>query len=81
MLCADGQMQQCYPVICEWTANYFKNIHLQASKQPNCPVCEATKLLFGDGNSSSWQLRDFRLYFQMMILVTEGEVMEGRVAK
>jgi len=28
MLCADGWMWQCYPVICLWMADYFENIHL-----------------------------------------------------
>jgi len=55
MLCADGRMRQCYPVICAWTADYFANIHLHSIKQPHCPVCEAPKSLFGEGNSSSWQ--------------------------
>jgi len=49
MLCVDGRMRQCFPVICAWMADYFKNIHLHLIKQPHCPVCEAPK-------SSSWQL-------------------------
>ena len=61
MLCADGRMWQCYPVICAWTADYFENIHLHSITQPHCPVCEAPKSSLGEGNSSSWQLRDYRL--------------------
>jgi len=76
MLCADGQMRQCYPVICAWTADYFENIHLHSIKQPHCPVCEAPKSSFGEGNSSSWLLRDYRLYFQRMILATQGDEMD-----
>ena len=76
MLCADGRMRQCYPVICAWTADYFENIHLHSIKQPHCPVCEAPKSSFGEGNSSSWQLRDYRLYFQKMILATQGDETE-----
>jgi len=53
MLCADGGMRQCYPVICAWTADYFENIDLHSIKQPYCPVCEALKSSFGEGNSSS----------------------------
>jgi hypothetical protein len=73
MLCADSQMRQWYPIICAWTADYFENIHLHSIKQPHCPVCEAPKSSFGEGNSSSWQLRDYRLYFQKMIHVTQGD--------
>jgi hypothetical protein len=76
MLCADGRMRQCYPVICAWTADYFENIHLHSIKQPHCPVCEAPKSSFGEGNSSSWQLRDYRLYLQKMILTTPGDETE-----
>jgi len=76
MLCADGQMQQCYLVIYAWTADYFENIYLHSIKQPHCPVCDAPKSSFGDGNSSLWQLRDYQLYFQKMILATQGVEME-----
>jgi len=46
MLCADGRMQQCYPVICAWMADYFEIIHLHSIKQPHCPGCEAPKSSF-----------------------------------
>jgi len=59
----DGRMQQCCPVICAWTADYFENIRMHSIKQPCCPVCETPKISLGEGNSSSWQLRDYRLYF------------------
>jgi len=73
MLCADGRMWQCYPVICEWTVDYFEIIHLHSIKRPHCPVREAQKSTFGEGNSLSWQLRDYQLFFQMMILATQGD--------
>jgi hypothetical protein len=41
-------------------------------------VCEAPKLSFGDGNSSSWQLKDYRLYFQKLIVATQGDEMGRR---
>ena len=81
MLCADGRMRQCYPVICAWTADYFENIHLHLNKQHHCPVCEAPKSSFGEANSSSWQLRDYRLYFQKMILATQRDETERREAR
>ena len=73
VLCAYGRMQQCYPVICARTPDYFKNIHLHSIKQPHCPLCEAPKSSFGEGNSSSWQLRDNWLYFEQMIPATQGD--------
>jgi hypothetical protein len=76
MLCADGWLWQCYPVICAWTADYFENIHLHSIKQPHCPVCEAPKSSFGERNSLSWQLRDYQLYFQKMILATQADGIE-----
>ena len=72
MLCADGRMRQCYPVICAWTADYFENIHLHSIKQPHCPVCEAPKLSFGEVNSSSWQFRNCKVHLQTMIFRTHG---------
>jgi len=73
MFCADGRMWQSYPVICVWMADYFETIHLHTRRQPNCPVCEAPQLSFGEGNSLSLQLRDYQLYFQKMILATQGD--------
>ena len=46
MLCAEGLMGQCYPVIFSWLAAYFENIHSHSIKQPQCPACEASKLWF-----------------------------------
>jgi len=81
MLCADGWMRQCYPVICAWTADYFENIDLHSIKQPYCPLWEALKSSFGEGNSSSWQLRDYQLYFHKMILTTQRDETDRREAR
>jgi len=80
MLCADSQMGQRYPFICAWTAAYFKQIPMHLIKQPHCPVCEAPKLSFGEGNSFLWQLRGYWLYFQKIILATQGDKTERREA-
>jgi len=76
MLCAGRCMRQCHHVICSWTADNFGNIHLQSINQPDCPLCEAPKWSFGEGNSLSWQIGDYRLYFQKMILASQGDVTE-----
>jgi hypothetical protein len=81
MVCADGQMWQCYPVICAWTADYFENIDLHSIKQRHCHVCEEPKSSFGEGNSLSSQLRDTQLYFPTMILTTQGDETERREAR
>jgi len=47
MLCAGSWMRQRYHVICSWTADYFRNIHLHSINQPDCPLCEAPKWSFG----------------------------------
>jgi len=41
---------------------------LHSIKQPHYPVCEAPKWSFAVGTSSSWQLRDYGLDFQKIIL-------------
>ena len=76
MLSADGWMQQCSPVICLSMADHFVNIHLHSIMPPHCPLCNAPKSSFGQWNSLSWQLRDYRLYFQKMILTTQGDKIE-----
>jgi hypothetical protein len=81
MLCADGRMGQCYPVICACKADYFKNIHLDSILQPYLPVWESPKFSFGEGNSWSSQLSDYGQYFQKMILPTEGDGMERLEAR
>jgi hypothetical protein len=73
---ADSRMRLCYPVICAGTAAYFKNIHVHSIKPPHCPVCEARKSSFGEGNSSSWQLRDHQIYIEKMIFPTQGDETE-----
>ena len=54
MLCAGGRMRQCHQGICAWMADYFENIHLHSINQPHCPVSEAPKSSFGEGNSLWW---------------------------
>jgi hypothetical protein len=54
---------------------------LHSIKRPHCHVCEAPKLSIAERNSLSWQLRDYRLYFQKMILVTQGDEMGRREAR
>jgi hypothetical protein len=61
VLAVDGQMQQSYPVIWAWMADYFENIHLHSNNQPQCPVYEALKSSFGKWTSSAWQLREYRV--------------------
>jgi len=51
ILCADGQTQECYPVLSASTANYFESIHLHSVNHPNCLGREAPKSLFGEGNT------------------------------
>jgi len=74
-------MRQCYPVICAWTADNLENIHFHSIKLPHCAVCEAPKESFGEANSSLWQLKDYRLYFQTMILTTQEAETETREAR
>jgi len=74
MLCVDGRMRRCDHVICAWMVDYFENIHLHSMKQPHCAVCKAPKSSFGEGKSKSWQWREYRLSFEKMILVTQGDV-------
>jgi len=39
--CADSELWKYRPIISEFTADYFENIHLHPIKQPHYPVCEA----------------------------------------
>jgi len=77
LLCADSGLRQCYPVICAWTAANFDIIHWHSNKHPHCPMCEALTSSFGEGHPVSWQLREYRVYFQNMINVTLGDETEG----
>jgi len=81
MPCADSQMWQWYSVICAWTADYFESIDLHWILQPHGEVCQPPTLLLGEGNSSLWHLRDYQLYFQKMLLTTQGEEPEWREAR
>jgi len=74
-------MRQEYHHIYAWTADDIERIHLHWIMLPHCPVSEAPKSSFGEGHWSSWQLIDYRLYFQMMILAPQGDEPERREAK
>ena len=76
ILCADGQTQECYPVLSASTAIYFESIHLHSVNHPNCLGREAPKSLFGEGNTLWWQLNDDWQSLQRMILTTLGDKME-----
>jgi len=54
---------------------------LHLFKQPHCPACLAPKWSFAEGNSSSLQLRYYMLYFQKIILATQGDEMERQQAR
>jgi len=81
MVCVDSLIRQCYCVICAWTAQYIWNVQLHSIKHPHCHACEALKSSFGKGNSLSWQLRDYRLYFQKMIPTTLEDETERQEAR
>ena len=81
MLSADGQLQQCLTAMSEWMAAYIDDSRLYSIKQQHSLVCEALKLSLGEGNSLSRQLRQYQLYFQKMILASQGEVMDRQEAR
>jgi len=81
MLSLDSRMWQCYLIICAWKASYFQNSHFHSIKQPHCRMYPAPISSFGEVNSLLWQLGNYRLYFQMMIRVTQGDEMERHEAR
>jgi hypothetical protein len=72
MLCSDGYVRQCFPIICGWTADYSENINLHSIQSGFCQVCEAPKSSFGSAISSSFPLRDYPSYFQQLIQATSS---------
>jgi hypothetical protein len=81
LLCADSSIWRCYFVIFALTADYVENVYSHSVKKPHCLVCQALTSLFGEGNSSWWQLRDYRLYFKKVILAMQGDKTERGEAK
>jgi hypothetical protein len=76
MHCARGRTRQRDAVIDSWTSNYVEHIHFQLINQLICLVLENLKLMFGEMNSSHWQLRDCWQSSQQLILATPGNEME-----
>ena len=66
-------MQQCYPVTCAWNADNCENTQFHLIQHPRCPVGDAPQSSFGEGNSCLAQLRHCWLFFQWMILTTQGD--------
>jgi len=71
---SDVAMLSCHLCMHGWL---LENIHLHSMMQPDCPECKAQESSFGDRNSSWWQLRDYPLYCNEIILVTLGDETEG----
>jgi len=81
MLCVDNQKRQCPPVIYPWTADYIEIIHFHSINQHHWLLCNAKTPRVGEGNSSSWLLTDYRLFFDKMILTTQGDERERQQAR
>jgi len=80
-LCAACWKLKLYSSIDAWTSNIFEGIHLHAITEPHYLMWVAQISLLGEQNSTSWQLRDHWLYFQKMILITQGDEGERQEAR
>ena len=70
MLCSDGIVRKCFPIICAWTADYVENVNLHSIKSGLYQVCEVPKSTFGSTISSPAPLRDYPGYFRKLIEAT-----------
>jgi len=67
MLCGDGRMRQCYPVISAWTADYFENMHLHSIKQPHSSAkCNSVRKPYTNLSDTPVALARASKYFQML---------------
>ena len=66
MLCSDGRVRKCFPIICVWTADYVENVNLHSIKSGLCHVCEAPKSSFESTISSPATPRDYSGYFRKL---------------
>ena len=71
MVCADGRIRLCFPMICAWIADYFENVNLHSIQSGTCPVCEAPKSSFGSLSATSHQPRDYAEYFERLTEATD----------
>ena len=78
MLCSDGRVRKCFPIICAWTADYVENVNLHSIKSGLCHVCEAPKSSFGSTISSPAPLRDYPGYFRKLIEATHPSYSQRR---
>ena len=70
MLCSDGRVRKCFPIIYVWTADYVENVNLHSIKSGLCHVCKAPKSSFGSTISSPTPLRNYPRYFRKLIVAT-----------
>ena len=70
MLCSDGRVRKCFPIICAWTADYAENVNLHSIKSGLCHIYEGPKSSFGSTISSPAPLRHYLGYFQKLIEAT-----------
>ena len=70
MLCSDGGVRKCFPIICAWTADYFENVNLHSIKSGLYHAYEAPKSSFESTISSPTPLTDYPEYFRKLIEAT-----------
>jgi len=73
MICPDGRMRLCFPIVCGWVADYAENVTLHSIRNHWCPVCEAPKASHGDPKSSSYLRRNYTEYFEQLTVATDDD--------
>jgi len=47
MLCEDGKVRKCIPVLSTWLADHRENVNIHGIKTNRCPVCIVTSEQLG----------------------------------
>ena len=62
MVCSDGSVRRCFPVLAAWIADHAENEMLHGLKRMGCAVCEAPVERLGSDAEEVYPTRDYEKY-------------------
>jgi DNA-directed RNA polymerase subunit N (RpoN/RPB10)/oligoribonuclease (3'-5' exoribonuclease) len=78
MICPDGRIRRCFPVICAWIADYVENVNLHSIRSGFCPVCEAPKSSLGNRFCGKHASRDYSDYSERLEEAYDSVLVNGK---
>jgi len=67
MLCRDGKVRKCIPVLSTWLADHIENVNIDGIKTNRCPVCIATLEQLGVLSKKPFAMHNHAAYERLFL--------------